>query len=364
MEAILAWLKVSVDEDQQLSGIVYMHDIRQPRITNTARQNMRMFKQLCGNDNFQNVVLCTTFWGVVELGSAVTHEAQLLNDPQFWKPMATRGSRSFRLTQDRSLDLQVINHISSRNSRFLAQAQLEMRSGRALHETSTAASMPPELAKLRRYYEGEISAFWKRQQSNQQSMEQAALEEHQRAQERMQQRRRQELTALAAEEARRETERQQLEEAHAREMSKQREVINRANAEWEATARQAVLQRIQRKAESDQEIDATAREQARLAEQNRRCIRACTKRRKCSKCGQRLDQNGWLSCYRKKSPSSRVRPKLLNLAADMVADCCYCLSDFWFQCLSCGNHCPRRRLGHPEMIIRDAVPTLFGIFFR
>ena len=73
-----------------LNGLVYLHRIIDPRISGTARSNMRLFRELCGNDNLNNVVLGTTFWTAVDDGVGQKREKQLLADPKFWKPMAEK----------------------------------------------------------------------------------------------------------------------------------------------------------------------------------------------------------------------------------------------------------------------------------
>ena len=47
VDSIVRWL----GERKKLSGILYFHRIIDPRLTGTARANLRIFKRLCGDDD-------------------------------------------------------------------------------------------------------------------------------------------------------------------------------------------------------------------------------------------------------------------------------------------------------------------------
>ncbi|KAF2185519.1 hypothetical protein K469DRAFT_525663, partial [Zopfia rhizophila CBS 207.26] len=57
------------DNNVRLTGIIYLYEITQPRMTGTAKKNINMFSKLVGRDGFKNVILVTTKW-------------DKLNDPQ------------------------------------------------------------------------------------------------------------------------------------------------------------------------------------------------------------------------------------------------------------------------------------------
>ncbi|KAM0562956.1 hypothetical protein ACHAPJ_001799 [Fusarium lateritium] len=82
-----------------LAGIVYLHRITDNRVSGTALKNLGMFKQLCGENAFGHVVLCTSMWGNLEAGSqdiGDKREKELVTTSEFWGTMHKGGSQVVR----------------------------------------------------------------------------------------------------------------------------------------------------------------------------------------------------------------------------------------------------------------------------
>lgn len=277
VEETLGWLRKSMAEGHFLSGIVYLHRIIDPRITGTARSNMRLFRRLCGDDRLSNVVLGLTFWTDVEEKVGLDREAQLLEDPQFWKPMASQGSRAFRLNGERVADVDVVSHITSSQNSFLMQAQDEMLEGKRNDQTSAAMTMNQGLADLEAKLKESLNEERARQQALLDSIEQRRVEEL-RAQQEM---RAKAIAGAAKQRARME---QQLQ-----------------RAEEESKRRAAEEQRLQEKvAAANAVLQAEQATAARLQQYSEyQCRSRYTKRMCCSGCGWRLDMMlGGTWCYR------------------------------------------------------------------
>jgi hypothetical protein len=60
----------------------------------TPLRTLSMFKELCGLDALQNVILTTTMWDQVSDETGLRREDQLRS--KFWQPMMTHGSRMAR----------------------------------------------------------------------------------------------------------------------------------------------------------------------------------------------------------------------------------------------------------------------------
>jgi hypothetical protein len=90
----------------KLGGIIYLHDIIQPRMTGTARRNLELFRKLCGDDAHSKVILGTTKWGEVkdETGPKL-REKELRGE--YWKVMIDGGSvvRRFEGTMESAWEL-------------------------------------------------------------------------------------------------------------------------------------------------------------------------------------------------------------------------------------------------------------------
>ncbi|KAK0727537.1 P-loop containing nucleoside triphosphate hydrolase protein, partial [Lasiosphaeria miniovina] len=92
---ILEWLAARFGEGRGLDGIIYLHSLNSPRMTNSSKASLRMFRKLCGSEGFGRVILGTTFWDVVPWPIAEERESQLCN--WFWPEMIEKGSRVARI---------------------------------------------------------------------------------------------------------------------------------------------------------------------------------------------------------------------------------------------------------------------------
>jgi hypothetical protein len=138
VNGIVGWLEQSAASAAKLDGILYFHRIIDPRVGNTARAKLRMFKRLCGDDNLDKVLLVTTFWNDLAQNLGERREQQLQCDDNFWKPMIDQGSSVVRSKQDRTEDLTIVLRVADKNHKFYTQAQKDMQSGKTQAEVSAA----------------------------------------------------------------------------------------------------------------------------------------------------------------------------------------------------------------------------------
>lgn len=275
VQNILQWLQRLNSEQTRLDGLIYFHRIIDPRLTGSARSNMRLFRKLCGEDNMPNVVLVTTFWDQVEASLGNRREMILRTDPQFWAPMIKKGSKVVRVLDDRESKLQLLTNIAKNNRPSFIQAQREMMSGTSLEETAAARSFGlDELAKTERELASNLAR--ERQQ----------LQKYRQEQERKKQ----------AEIERRANDRRAFEERH-------REQLRRRAEQEEAELKKQELReeklRKARQAEIDRlrrAMERQRRAQQELEQQRRWEAKVCTsqprKRHLCNWCEDRLDGDG------------------------------------------------------------------------
>jgi hypothetical protein len=62
LKDVAFWLAAAYTRETQLAGIIYLHRITEVRMLGSAKRNLRMFKQLCGTNNLNSVILVTTHW--------------------------------------------------------------------------------------------------------------------------------------------------------------------------------------------------------------------------------------------------------------------------------------------------------------
>jgi hypothetical protein len=135
-EKILKWLESSYRAGTRLDGIIYLHSIARSRMTGSAYDNLCMFRKLCGNDCFKNVILATTFWDSVSSSDGNARVKQLEEDRVMWGRMVQAGSRVVKLQNDRESALEVLASVSP-DVKMVLQAQREMvDEGKSAQETA------------------------------------------------------------------------------------------------------------------------------------------------------------------------------------------------------------------------------------
>ncbi|KJX95148.1 hypothetical protein TI39_contig4131g00001 [Zymoseptoria brevis] len=98
LKAIADWLDWDYRNRPQmrLNGIIYLHNVMDPRMLGSSLRNLKMFRDLCGQDPLRNVLLVTTRWGMarrVDMEQAERREEQLRTDRKFWAGMLAGGAR-------------------------------------------------------------------------------------------------------------------------------------------------------------------------------------------------------------------------------------------------------------------------------
>ncbi|KAK0726143.1 P-loop containing nucleoside triphosphate hydrolase protein [Lasiosphaeris hirsuta] len=132
---IAAWLKKSYDDKVQLAGIVYLHHISDNRVGGSGVTNIRLFKELCGEQALSCVVLATTMWDLMPRDKAERREQELICKEQFWGGLLQHGCRAMRQDDGSVSATRIIRHILAQKSPRSFQIQDEMANGTPLIET-------------------------------------------------------------------------------------------------------------------------------------------------------------------------------------------------------------------------------------
>ncbi|RYP45708.1 hypothetical protein DL769_011445 [Monosporascus sp. CRB-8-3] len=117
---LLEWLKKRYEANHKLSGIIYLHRIDAPRMQGSALRNFGVFKQLCGESFYKNVILGTTCWDLVDADSTgARRESQLKGKGGFWHALVLKGSRVCRVPSNRDAARDLIYGLALYNPAFL-----------------------------------------------------------------------------------------------------------------------------------------------------------------------------------------------------------------------------------------------------
>ncbi|KAI5998380.1 hypothetical protein F5J12DRAFT_850045 [Pisolithus orientalis] len=146
---IAEWLNATYSRKIKLNGILYFHRILDNRIEEAPSRNYKIFKELCGKDNYKNVIFVTTMWDQVweEIGSE--REQDLQSD--FWREMISLGSttRRFEGTTESARDIIDAVSFSRLAERRPLQIQREMVDKHLPLDKTSAGKMVSRLLSLR-----------------------------------------------------------------------------------------------------------------------------------------------------------------------------------------------------------------------
>ncbi|KAG6852882.1 hypothetical protein C0991_008395 [Blastosporella zonata] len=148
LRRIAVWLARSYDAKMKLAGVVYLHEITQPRMLGTSRKNLDLFAQLCGPDAIKNVILATTKWDELPNdGTGALRESQLKGE--HWKHMLDMGSRVHRFDGAQRSARRIVNYILAKEPLDAVQIQRELvQIGDILAETDAGRTLRFTLQEL------------------------------------------------------------------------------------------------------------------------------------------------------------------------------------------------------------------------
>jgi len=112
LKCIAEWLENSYRKDKRLSGIIYLYEISQKRMSGSSRKNYLMFGKLCGDEAARNIVLATSKWDMVKSDLGEDRERQLA---VFWQDLIHHGSRMARFSGTHESAWRIIDSITVRD---------------------------------------------------------------------------------------------------------------------------------------------------------------------------------------------------------------------------------------------------------
>lgn len=161
---IAAFMTNTYQSSVKLAGIIYLHRITDNRVSGSALRNLRMFKELCGQDVYKHVILATSMWNKLhetDKEPAIKREGELVSDDGFWKDMYERGSGVKRWYADNktSADDIIDSLLAARDSddNMTLQIQRELvDEHKELVTTSAGKEVNKDLAELQARFDREM----------------------------------------------------------------------------------------------------------------------------------------------------------------------------------------------------------------
>ena len=128
--------------------MLYLHRVTENRERGSDLRNLRVFKKLCGEENFGNIVLGITWWDEEDDDVARAREEVLRSTPEFWGDMIRKGSRVQRVPMDSEGCVNLLLGFAGREATTL-RIQREMIDEKKAADETGAASELDRQSKLR-----------------------------------------------------------------------------------------------------------------------------------------------------------------------------------------------------------------------
>lgn len=155
--SMIATFLVQEEKCSMLAGLIYMHRISDTRMGGTARQNLRMFHKICGQDSLKNVVIVTTMWDKVSPEDGKRREEELRSSETLFKPLIDEGAAMYRHDGTLASASAIIDRLLRTQEHTTTQIVHELLyQQRTLEETTAGAEIQSELRAILRKHTAEI----------------------------------------------------------------------------------------------------------------------------------------------------------------------------------------------------------------
>lgn len=158
LEKLMDFMRESWEEKMLLSGVIYLHDLTEARMTGSNVTNLRMFRSLCGGDGLRNVFLTLTKWNETPLEDAERRQRELESPGGFWGPYLAGGSKICRFMNTKESAEDLVREIL-RGRRFIPQIQEETMKGKSVKQTEAGSLLNKALDELREAHAKETEAL-------------------------------------------------------------------------------------------------------------------------------------------------------------------------------------------------------------
>ena len=153
------WLEITYRQNAKLTGIIYLHRIMDNRMEGSAMRNLKMFRKLCGNDPLENVVIASTFWGVLDDKKSLAHEKELCETPDFWGDMMEHGAKVTRFSDTQESALEVLRLFAKKKAITLEIQRELVDEQIPLGATAAGHAVNEELAEMEMKHNADLARF-------------------------------------------------------------------------------------------------------------------------------------------------------------------------------------------------------------
>ena len=143
---------------RKLNGIIYLHRISDPRMGGAAKKNLRVFREICGDERLDHVRIVTTNWNIVDEKQGNSRQDALVEGA--FGLLIKEGAYLCR--HDKGLEsAQSIMSQLIRQEPVTLKIQEELNAGRTLEDTSAGALIVEEMMEMKKKHDKEVEGLKK-----------------------------------------------------------------------------------------------------------------------------------------------------------------------------------------------------------
>lgn len=142
LKEIASWLVLAYSHQPPLllSGIIYLHPINEVRMKGTSKNNLKMFRAMCGTEAMSCVVLATTMWKNVDESTGWDRQERISKD--YWNNMVEAGSVVVKHDDTRQSALRIVDQIMSRKKQVSLKIQQQLvTEGKTVEQTNAGQEL-------------------------------------------------------------------------------------------------------------------------------------------------------------------------------------------------------------------------------
>jgi len=142
-------------QDERLHGVIYVHRISDPRVSGSTKANFDIFKKLCGDKSFKNVIIVTNMWSRVTEEEANFRTEHL--ESNLFKEIMEKGAHIMHNNHNTVKSAHEIMRAVMKNHPLPLVIQEELvEDGRDINETAAGQAVDERIAALMAEYERKL----------------------------------------------------------------------------------------------------------------------------------------------------------------------------------------------------------------
>ncbi|KAF8601787.1 hypothetical protein BDV93DRAFT_495419 [Ceratobasidium sp. AG-I] len=175
---ISGFLATSYKEGYKLTGIIYLHRITDNRMGGVSRRTFNLLRELCGKDSLTNVLIVTNMWSDPPTKGEQRREAQLEEDPKYFKPALDEGAQLTQQLHNTEESTHNIIRLLLKKSPIVMRLQEELvDDGMELRDTGAGRILNQDLMVMEERHKQDLATIEKKLQKALQDKDDTAKHE-------------------------------------------------------------------------------------------------------------------------------------------------------------------------------------------